>query len=317
MSFIKDLVAWRRRAGEAADTVADEDYWDDEEDFDDEFDEIEADDATLAPLAEVAAASRSAGVRAAEPAAAPRPAMTRPVDPAETADILARVAQAGAARAAKAEEEKAAPPASATAAAPATGSAKIWDLQSAAPRAPAATVSPAAPIATAAPAPVADAGPETRSGGRVKTRLLGFHAAAGPDVFDAAPAAPVPGRTMFPTGWIVVTSGPGRGAAFTLGTGVSQIGRGEDQAVRLDFGDMTISRRNHAAVAYDDEVGQFFLGHGGKSNLVRLNGRPVLSTEPLADRDEIRIGETTLQFVAFCDERFSWTEEPGHGVAEG
>ncbi len=153
-----------------------------------------------------------------------------------------------------------------------------------------------------------------RSAGRVKTRLLGFQADDAQDVFEKSaerarshppeePNAP----TMFPAGWIVVVDGPGRGACFTLLPGVSQIGRGEDQAVRLDFGDTSISRNNHAAVAYDDEQGKFFLGHGGKSNLVRKNGMPVLSTEELQTGDEIRIGETSLKFVALCGEDFTWS----------
>ncbi|MEM9898949.1 MAG: FHA domain-containing protein, partial [Pseudomonadota bacterium] len=112
----------------------------------------------------------------------------------------------------------------------------------------------------------------------------------------------------FPAGWIVITEGPGRGASFTLLNGVSQIGRGEDQTVRLDFGDTSISRNNHAAVAYDDETGKYYLGHGGKSNLVRLNNKPVLSTEEMSDRDQIRIGETTLTFVALCGDNFTWKE---------
>ncbi|NNE88027.1 MAG: FHA domain-containing protein [Silicimonas sp.] len=151
-----------------------------------------------------------------------------------------------------------------------------------------------------------------RSAGRVKTRLLGFQADEGgpKDVFEEtakkaeeAVAAP----TQFPAGWIVVISGPGRGSCFTLHAGVSQIGRGEDQAVRLDFGDTSISRNNHAAVAYDDEQGKFFLGHGGKSNLVRLNEMPVLSTEEMSNGDTIRIGETTLKFVAMCGDEFTWS----------
>ena len=153
------------------------------------------------------------------------------------------------------------------------------------------------------------AGRAGRSAGRVKTRLLGFQAEDDQkDVF----AGGAEGRTpvvadKFPTGWIVVIEGPGRGASFSVHAGVSQIGRGEDQTVRLDFGDTSISRNNHAAVAFDTEQSKFFLGHGGKSNLVRLNGKPVLSTEELASGDEIRIGETLLKFVAFCGDEFSWT----------
>lgn len=156
------------------------------------------------------------------------------------------------------------------------------------------------------PAPAA--GRAAQQAGRVKTRLLGFNTAqdSAPDPFDSqqnpGPAAPA----MYPVGWMVVTDGPGRGNAFTLFDGVSQIGRGEGQAIRLDFGDNSISRSSHAAIAYDGEQQAFFLGHGGKANLVRLNGNPVLSTEKLNSGALIRIGETTLRFVALCGNEFDW-----------
>ena len=105
-----------------------------------------------------------------------------------------------------------------------------------------------------------------------------------------------------------MTTGPGRGSAFTLFNGVSKIGRAEDQTVALDFGDNSISRDNHAAIAFDSETRKFFLGHGGKSNIVRLNDKPVLSTEEIMNGDTIRIGETTLTFVSFCGADFSWEE---------
>ena len=172
------------------------------------------------------------------------------------------------------------------------------------------------------PGHAADAVEPRRRVGRVKTRLLGFHRAdedALPDPFaDAAPETR-PGLPSFPVGWMIVTAGPGRGAAFELHAGASRIGRGEDQTIRLDFGDTAISRDNHAAVAYDDESRRFFVGHGGKSNLVRLNDVPVLATEPLADGDLIRIGETTLRFIALCGPEFSWSAGQGdhrHAAAE-
>ena len=51
--------------------------------------------------------------------------------------------------------------------------------------------------------------------------------------------------------------------------------------------------------------------------MVRMNDRPVLSTEELQSGSTIRIGETTLRFVAFCDNGFSWNEEgaPAHATA--
>lgn len=149
--------------------------------------------------------------------------------------------------------------------------------------------------------------------GRAKTRLLGFSRgedeSADPFGDGATDAAAAAERGRFPVGWLVVSDGPGRGAYFTLFSGVSQIGRGEDQAVRLDFGDNSISRSNHALLAFDDEQGKFFLGSGGKVNIVRLNDKPLLSTEELSNEDEIRIGETRLRFIALCGEGFAWAAD--------
>ncbi len=144
--------------------------------------------------------------------------------------------------------------------------------------------------------------------GRVKTRILGFSAGmgAGADPFGAAPNEARQSQPGFPVAWLVITHGPGRGTAFTLYPGVAQIGRGEGQTLRLDFGDTAISRENHAAIAYDAEQNSFFIGHGGKANIVRCNNRPVLSTQELEPGDSIRIGETTLRFVPLCGPGFQW-----------
>jgi hypothetical protein len=169
---------------------------------------------------------------------------------------------------------------------------------------------PVAPVQVPAPA----AGRSRRQAGRVKTRLLGFgNEQQDGDLFANGTTAGPAAQAMFPVGWMVVVAGPGCGTAFALQNGVSQIGRGEGQAVRLDYGDTSISRENHAAVAYDSEQREFFLGHGGKANLVRLNGKPVLSTEPLSHGALIRIGETTLRFVGFCGSEFDWGSEQTGG----
>ncbi len=156
--------------------------------------------------------------------------------------------------------------------------------------------------------PAPSTGRSGRRAGRVKTRLLGFEKSqdSSADPFDSSKKVTGQAQVDFPVGWIVVISGPGRGASFSIFNGVSQIGRGEDQAIKLDFGDNSISRNNHAAIAYDNEQRSFFLGHGGKANLVRLNDKPVLSTEEISNSDLIRIGETTLRFVALCGNEFDW-----------
>lgn len=169
----------------------------------------------------------------------------------------------------------------------------------------------------AAPAP--EATPASRRRRRNQTRLLGFN----PDdvstlsPFETAEKVAPTARTQFPVGWIVVSDGPGRGECFALEAGMSQIGRGEDQAVQLDFGDNSVSRVNHAAIVYDQETHAFILGHGGKKNIVRLNGKPVISNEILSSHDEIKVGETTLRFVALCSEQFNWvSKEAASGEQE-
>jgi hypothetical protein len=174
-------------------------------------------------------------------------------------------------------------------------------------------------VARAAPA----AEPERRRPTRSKTRILGFEMqpASVVPLFDdvertpaaVPPANPGQGHVMFPAGWLIVKAGPGRGTAFALSQGVSQIGRGSDQTVSLDFGDMAISRQNHAAIAYDVGTHQFHVGHGGKSNLVRLNGKPLLSTEVVGDGDEIQIGETTLILKVLCTPSFNWSSSDAGG----
>lgn len=196
-----------------------------------------------------------------------------------------------------------------------TPTVNIWEIEEEAP-APAAAPTPAREIA-------ADAGARRRAT-RTKTRVLGFEPqpASVVPLFDEGrmedPIEPgdKSGVVMYPTGWLVIKSGPGRGAAFPVMRGVSQIGRGSDQTISLDFGDMAISRQHHAAIAYDPMTHQFHLGHGGKSNLVRLNGKPLLSTSVVGDGDEIQIGETTLVLKVLCTADFNWSAVESEGDAD-
>ncbi|WP_424829991.1 FHA domain-containing protein [Ruegeria sp.] len=168
------------------------------------------------------------------------------------------------------------------------------------------------PEATVAEQPEPTPAPATDRRSRVKTTFLGFERADThvQDMLETAEPVAKSETTQqtFPVGWLVVTSGPGRGACITLTEGLMQIGRNDDQAIQLDFGDTGISRSNHAVVAYDPEDRKCYLGHGGKANLVRLNGKPVLSTVPLSNGDLIRISETSIRFTAFCDDGFDWRD---------
>lgn len=107
-------------------------------------------------------------------------------------------------------------------------------------------------------------------------------------------------------GWLVIIEGPGKGAGLKLGLGQNRIGRGDGARVRIDYGDQLISRASHAVVTYDPKGNQFYVQQGSGTNLTYLDGRPVLSPTSLESGTTITMGETTLRFVAFCDEGFSW-----------
>jgi hypothetical protein len=167
-------------------------------------------------------------------------------------------------------------------------------------------------------APTAQAAPKSEDGAsrsrRNRTRLIGFDKSDGEvvDLFDGAPKVAATGeRTQFPVGMLLVVEGPGRGFGFPLKAGMSSIGRGDDQAVALDFGDNAISRTSHAAIVYDTDTRGYTLGHGGKANIVRLNGKPVISNETMNDGDKIQLGETTLQLKTFCNAEFDWADSEG------
>jgi len=249
-------------------------------------------DPVLAALAELEVK------RLREALAAAAPAPQRPADPDPEMD------HAPAARPNRVVKTKAPLPEGVTG-----PTVNIWDLDDA----------DVMPVKPAAPAPYRDAMPSRPT--RTRTRVLGFESqpAAVVPLFDEEERAPAAqavtgqGYVMFPAGWLVVKEGPGQGNAFALTQGVSQIGRGSDQTVALDFGDMSISRQHHAAIAYDGRTHQFHIGHGGKSNLVRLNGKPLLSTELIEDGDEIQIGETTLLLKVLCTPAFNWSQSEAGG----
>lgn len=133
----------------------------------------------------------------------------------------------------------------------------------------------------------------------------------------AAPAKPVGDDSPAPAadpvaGWLVVINGAGRGEALRLGFGRNTIGRGADNRVVLNFGDEEISRTGHCAVTFDGRGGRFYLTHGEGSNLTyfaadgHCDEAPVLQPVELFKDARITIGETTLRFIPFCDDSFSW-----------
>lgn len=117
-------------------------------------------------------------------------------------------------------------------------------------------------------------------------------------------------------GWLVVIHGPGQGISLPLGNGQNSLGRGHDQRVVLDFGDANISREQHATVTYDPLGRAFYLQNGRGVNLCYLETAdgslmPVLAPVRLEQGQHIRLGNTTLKFMALCGEGFDWGNADG------
>ncbi len=134
--------------------------------------------------------------------------------------------------------------------------------------------------------------------------------AAAPRAPERAPAKPSALDPIEPVvGWLVIVKGPGRGVARQIVTGRNGIGSAAGQDIQLDFGDAAIAPQGHAYIVYDDEAREFVVEDGKQKIVVRLNGKLLTETMPIGHGDELRIGATTLRFVALCGADFDWGEE--------
>ena len=119
----------------------------------------------------------------------------------------------------------------------------------------------------------------------------------------------VEGRPEPVVGWLVCIEGVSRGVDYRLHAGYNYIGR-EIGDVHI-HGDMQISRKNHAMIAYDSSERTYYVGPSAGRNLIKVNGKTVLNAAEIKSGDVISIGTTKLMFVALCGEAFGW-EEGGH-----
>ena len=149
------------------------------------------------------------------------------------------------------------------------------------------------------PAPAKE--PKARTQDAEKTRFLSFRIRTSRrialDAVDPVAEANAPARPeTVPPGRLTIVDGPGVGTTFPLGRDVARIGRAEDQDIRLDFGDIAVSRQSHATIVYYGPDRGFLIRDGRKPNPVLLNRRSLAEEAYLADGDRIRVGETTLVF---------------------
>lgn len=138
-----------------------------------------------------------------------------------------------------------------------------------------------------------------------KTRLVApVTSAAG----ASAPAASALATDDPVVGWLVVTTGPGKGTSVPLGHGMNSIGRGASNRIVIGFGDDQISSEDHFRIAYDQENRSFHLVPGTGTNLVYLGSKALLAPTMLEPLTDIRVGATTLRFVPLCGQSWDWSD---------
>lgn len=108
-------------------------------------------------------------------------------------------------------------------------------------------------------------------------------------------------------GWLVCIDGPEKGKDFRIYGRNNTIGRSDKMDICIK-GDPTISRENHARLAYDEKHNAFHLIPAENTNTIYLNDEPVYVPTKLNVRDVIEFGDCKLVFIPFCDDKFTWKE---------
>jgi hypothetical protein len=106
-------------------------------------------------------------------------------------------------------------------------------------------------------------------------------------------------------GWLVCIEGENKGESYELQVGNNFIGRSSLMDVVI-LDDKKISRDKHAMIVYDPDGGNFLVLPGESKGLSYLNHELILQAKNLKTYDEIKLGDSTLLFVAFCGDKFSW-----------
>jgi len=97
-----------------------------------------------------------------------------------------------------------------------------------------------------------------------------------------------------PVARLVIVGGPGAGNARPVYAGTNSIGREATNRIALDFGDDTISRKEHAVILAEPGTDTVEIRDGGKVNPILVNGAVISGAAPIKIGDTIEIGTTTL-----------------------
>lgn len=73
-------------------------------------------------------------------------------------------------------------------------------------------------------------------------------------------------------------------------------------------GDTTITRENHARLAYDEKHNNFHLIPAENTNNIYVNDEPTYVPIRLKSYDLIEFGDSKFVFIPFCNENFTWQD---------
>ena len=106
-------------------------------------------------------------------------------------------------------------------------------------------------------------------------------------------------------GWLVCVEGPEKGRSYEIHNENNFVGRSDTMDINIQ-GDPGISRDKPVIITYDSPSRTFFCGFMNGRGVVRLNGKPLLSTTELKQWDIIEISKTQLLFIPLCGEKYDW-----------
>ena len=108
-------------------------------------------------------------------------------------------------------------------------------------------------------------------------------------------------------GWLVCIEGKEKGRDYRIEAKNNTIGRSEKMDICIK-GDDTISRENHARLAYDVKHNAFHLIPAESTNSIYVNDEPVYVPTKLNAYDLIEFGESKFVFYPFCTDAFTWQD---------
>ncbi len=108
-------------------------------------------------------------------------------------------------------------------------------------------------------------------------------------------------------GWLVCVEGADKGQDFHLFARINSIGRSSESDVCIK-GDSTITRENHARIAYDPRHNAYQLIPGESTNNIYLNDQPVYVPVALNAYDLLELGQSKFVFLPLCGEKFQWED---------